>query len=170
MSLKIMSLIYKKKMNKNKIILLIFILSSQILFAVESMSWNGIYSFGEKPNAQNVDMTMVNRQSFKFLNCKNNLCYVEYSAIHKYSTCEINKDDKLLQLKILSSNEAILYLTIKDENHIKKSCEVRIQKTPKGFKIANPSQAINECNINLSIFQSCGANTNPDWSAEFIKE
>lgn len=115
-----MSLIYKKKMNKNKIILLIFILSSQILFAVESMSWNGIYSFGEKPNAQNVDMTMVNRQSFKFLNCKNNLCSVEYSAIHKYNTCEINKDDKLLQLKILSSNEAILYLTIKDENHIKK--------------------------------------------------
>lgn len=81
-------------MNKNKIILLIFILSSQMLFAVESMSWNGTYSFGEKLNAQNIDMAMLNRQSFKFLDCKNNICLVEFSAIHKYSTCEINKDDR----------------------------------------------------------------------------
>lgn len=78
-------------------------------------------------------MTIVDRQSFKFLNCKNNICLVEFSAIHDISTCEINKDDNLLRLKILSSNKVILHLTIKDGNDIKKSCEVRLQKNTKRF-------------------------------------
>lgn len=151
-------------------ILFIFILSSQILFAAENMVWDGTYSCGKKLNKQDIDMAMVNRQSFEFLNCKNGICLVEYSAIHKYSTCEISKDDSLLQLKILSSNEAVLQLKIKNEQGQDTTCQVRIEKTPNGFKAINPLKAINECNISLSIFDTCGANTNPDWTAEFIKE
>ena len=90
--------------------------------------------------------------------------------MYKYATCEIRKDDRILSLKILSPKEAILQLKIKDGHNVEKICELTLQKTQKGFRVENPLNAIESCNTGLSIFETCGAETNPDWTMEFIKE
>ncbi len=51
-----------------------------------------------------------------------------------------------------------------------KTCEVVLQKTRDGFKAKNLLFAIESCSISLSIFESCGVGTNPDWTMELIKE
>ena len=61
-------------------------------------------------------------------------------------------------------------LSKNDVNYVEKICELTLQKTQKGFRVENPLNAIESCNTGLSIFESCGAGTNPDWTMEFIKE
>lgn len=143
----------------------------QILFASGSVQeWSGTYSFSENVDSQNIDLSKSRQQTFRFLDCNNEFCLAEYESLYKYAICEIRKDDRMLSLKILSPKEAILYLKIQDENNTKTMCKVILQKTQKGFKAKNPLNAIESCNISLSIFESCGAGTNPDWTMEFIKE
>lgn len=154
----------------NKIVILILCLV-QILFANQNIQeWSGVYGFSENIDSQDIDLSKSRQQIFRFLECNNEICLAEYESLHKYSTCKIHKYDKLLHLKILSPNQAILYLKIKDENNVEKMCKVLLQKTQKGFRSKNPLNAIESCNISLSIFKSCGAGTNPDWTMEFIKE
>lgn len=131
--------------------------------------WSGIYSFSENADSKELDLSKSRQQIFRFFDCECVRCLVEYEALNKYSTCKI-KDDRLLSLKILSPNQATLHLKIKDKNNVEKTCEVALQKTQKGFKAKNPLDAIKSCNISLSIFETCGAGTNPDWTMEFIKE
>ncbi len=122
--------------------------------------WSGIYSFSENADSKELDLSKSRQQIFRFFDCEGVRCLVEYEAL----------TDRLLSLKILSPNQATLYLKIKDENNVEKTCEVVLQKTQKGFKAKNPLNAIESCNISLSIFETCGAGTNPDWTMEFIKE
>ncbi|WP_337216162.1 hypothetical protein [Campylobacter sp. 2457A] len=143
----------------------------QILFANQSTrEWSGVYGFSENIDSQNIDLSKSRQQIFRFLKCNNEICLTEYESLYKYSTCKIHKYDKLLHLKILSSNQAILYLKIKDKNNAEKMCKVLLQRTQKGFRAKNPLNTIESCDISLSIFEPCGAGTNPDWTMEFIKE
>ena len=143
----------------------------QILFANEdTQKWSGTYNFSENVDSQNIDLSKSRQQIFRFLDCNDEGCLAEYESLHKYATCEIRKDDRMLSLKILSPKEAILRLKTKDEHNAEKICELTLQKTQKGFRVENPLNAIESCNTSLSIFESCGAETNPDWTMEFIKE
>lgn len=155
----------------NNTIVVILLCLIQMLFAnVSTQEWSGIYGFSENIDSQNIDLSSSRQQIFRFLDCKNEVCLTEYESLYKYATCKIHKDDRVLSLKILSPKEAILHLKIKDEYNVEKICEVALQKTQIGFKAKTPLNAIESCNISLSIFESCGAGTNPDWTMEFIKE
>ena len=140
------------------------------MYKKEVQEWSGTYNFSENVDSQNIDLSKSRQQIFRFLDCNNEGCLAEYESLYKYATCEIRKDDRILSLKILSPKEAILQLKIKDGHNVEKICELTLQKTQKGFRVENPLNAIESCNTGLSIFETCGAETNPDWTMEFIKE
>lgn len=128
-------------------------------------TWSGAYRFAQNLDSQSVDLSDSKQQIFRFTDCEDS-CLVEYEALHKYATCEVCKDDAL-HLDIISACQAVLRIT---GDNAQTLCEVALRKTPKGFKAENPAHAIESCNVSLSIFKTCGAGTNPDWTMEFIKE
>lgn len=154
--------------NKIVVILLCFV---QVLFAnTITQEWSGVYGFSENVDSQNIDLSKSRQQIFRFVDCNNETCLAEYESLYKYATCEIHKDDRILSLKILSSKEAILRLKTKDQHNAEKICELALRKTQNGFRVANPLNAIESCNTSLSLFESCGMGTNPDWTMEFMKK